>query len=508
MRDLRIFRFIHVPTNVSYTKKGSYESNVTIFIADAVNQKKSNKMRAMMFKGINKKTIVSVYKPVEFPADTAEELAIHFDVENIAKRMARQNLPPGDASSVDAQELQIRQEMEKRAIQAKARIQQDANYKEMEISNISIERDLADLTAIPETFSNTINREYQEAEAELKQLKEQFTVSLDDLQAFKRENNLRREADYPLSKLKSIGLLMVMLISETVLNANFFAQGNELGLLGGAFQALIISLLNVSIGCFFVGVLILRFKNHVSPMKRTLGLVGTILMSVLALMGNLYVGHYRDAMNIDPDNGATVAIQNASEGLFALKDFNSWILVALGVIVFFIALYKGYNWDDIYPGYGRVARRAQSAKDELVVTKDELCDSIHEVYEDHLAKAEQHFRKIQKDRNTLNILFSSIKNDFGLYRNYLSNLRNAYEYLVTLYRQTNKKERETPPPSYFSLPIAISFDELTEVSEPIDRRQQYDECLNKAASEFPEIKNKLLTVQAEKVKLIDEVCKI
>lgn len=51
-----------------------------------------------MFNKLNKKTIVSVYKPVEFPADTAEELAIQLDVENIAKRMARQNLPPSEVA--------------------------------------------------------------------------------------------------------------------------------------------------------------------------------------------------------------------------------------------------------------------------------------------------------------------------------------------------------------------------------------------------------------------------
>jgi hypothetical protein len=461
-----------------------------------------------MFKGISKKTIVSVYKPVEFPADTADELASHLDVENIAKRTARQNLPPSDAASIDAQELQIKHEMDKRAIQAKARIQHDANFKEMEIANISIERDLADLTAIPETFANTINRAYQEAEAQLKQLKEQYTVALDDLQAFKREHNLRREADYSSSYIMNIGLLLLMLIIETVLNANFFAQGNELGLLGGAFQALIISALNVGIGCFIVGFFCLRYTNHISSVKRTLSIIFTILLVIFILFGNLFVGHYRDAMNVDLENGETVALQRLMEGPFSLVDFNSWVLVLLGLVVSFIGIYKGYYWDDKYPGYGKIARRVQAAKDNLITDKNHLSDSIHEVYEEHVVLAEKHFNKIKKDMQNLGTLFSSIKNDFSLYRNYLSNLRNSYEFLVTLYRQTNKKERETPPPNYFATPITISFDELTEISEPVDRRHLFDSYLHKAASEFPEIKNKLLTAQAQKMKLIDEVCKI
>lgn len=460
-----------------------------------------------MFKGINKNTIVSAYKPVEFPADTAEDLAIALDVENIAKRTARQDLPPSDAHSVDAQELQIRQEMEKRAIQAKARIQQDANIKEMDITNLSLERDLADLTALPETFVNTINREYQETESELKELKVQYTVALDDLGAFKRQHRLQRGADYPLSKTKAVGLLLFMLIIETVLNANFFAQGSDLGFLGGAFQALVISVLNVSVGCM-VGAFVLRWKNHISASRRLLGLIGAILFGTLALVGNLFVGHYRDAMGINADDGARVAVQQFMAGPFALQDFNSWVLVALGLIVFFIALYKGYTWDDVYPGFGQVARRVQNAKDELLSTKAELTDSIQEIYEEHVELSEKHYKKMQQDKQKLEILFSSMKNDFVLYRNYLSNLKNAYQYLISLYRQTNKKERTSNAPEYFSQPITITLDELTNVQEPTDRRQQFDEYLTKAAADFPEIKNKLLTAQSEKIQQINEICKI
>lgn len=460
-----------------------------------------------MFNGPKKDKIVSAYKPVEFPADTAAKLASDWFVEDIAKRMGRQDLPPSDAHSLDAQELQFKQEMEKLAIQAKARIQQDANFKEMEIANLSLERDLADLTALPETFTNTINREYQENESELKQLKSQYIVALDDLETFKRQNGLRREADYPLSKAKSVGLLLIMLILETVLNANFFAQGADLGFLGGAIQAFVISVLNVSVGCM-VGAFIFRWKNHISTARRLLGLIGTILFGTLALIGNLFVGHYRDAMSIDPDNGARVAVQQFLNGPFALQDFNSWVLVALGLIVFFLALYKGYTWDDIYPSFGRVDRRVQSAKEELLATKAELTDSIQDIYEEHVQNAEGHYKKMQKDKQQLEILFSSMKNDFALYRNYLSNLKNAYQYLITLYRQTNKKERNTAPPVYFSEPIVISLDELTEVNEPIDRRQLFDSYLTKAAADFPEIKNKLLAAQAEKIQQINELCKI
>lgn len=460
-----------------------------------------------MFNKIKKHTIVSAYKPVEFPADTAEDLAIALDVENIAKRMARQDLPPSDAHSVDAQELQLKQEMEKRAIQAKARIQQDANFKQMEISNLSLERDLADLSALPETFTNTINRLYQEKESELRLLKAQYTSALDDLQAFKRENGLRREADYPLSKVNAFGWLGLMLIGETILNSSFFSQGSDQGLLGGAFVALIISMLNVLIG-WGTGFLFLRWKNHISSFRKFSGLFITFLAFLIAILGNLFVGHYRDAMKIDPDIGGALAVQNFFSGPFNLLDFYSWVLFALGTLVFSLALFKGYKWDDVYPGFGRVTRIVQNTKEDLWDAKNELTDEIQTIFEEHVESAEKHYKKMQTDKQQLELLFSSIKTDFDLYRSYLSNLKHAYQYLITLYRQSNKKERSLPSPAYFSEPIVISLDELTEVHEPIDRRHQFDNHLTKASSDFPEIKNKLLTEQASKIQIINEICKI
>lgn len=460
-----------------------------------------------MYIGPKKEKIVTAYKPIEFPADTAEELSISLDVENIAKRNARQDLPPSDATSVDAHELSFMQEITRQAIRAKALIQHNATYKKGELEKLSIERDLADLISVPETFTHSINLVYEEKEAEIRELKTQYNIALDDLQAFKRLNGLRREADFPPSKTKAIGLLLLMLIVETALNANFFAHGSDLGLLGGASQALIISLLNVSIGAM-AGAFILRWKNHVSAIKRVSGLVLTIFVGFFAFIGNLLVGHYRDAMGINPDEGEKIAVQHFLKGYFALQDFSSWVLVAIGLIVFFIALFKGYTWDDVYPGFGRVARRVQIAKDELLATKDDLLERLQEIYQEHEENSEKCYDKIRRDKQSLENIVTSMRTEFDLYRSYIDNLSNAYNYIVTLYRQTNKKERTSSPPLYFSEAISISLDRLIDLEEPIDQRLLFDNCLTQASTELSENKNKMLTAQAEKVRLINEICKI
>jgi len=54
---------------------------------------------------------------------------------------------------------------------------------------------------------------------------------------FRKENQLEREANYPKSKVLFWGLLFIILILESMANSYFYAQGSDLGLLGGVLQA-------------------------------------------------------------------------------------------------------------------------------------------------------------------------------------------------------------------------------------------------------------------------------
>ncbi|MEP7027098.1 MAG: hypothetical protein ABI960_00755, partial [Candidatus Eisenbacteria bacterium] len=69
-----------------------------------------------------------------------------------------------------------------------------------------------------------------------------------DLRAFVRERRLAREASYPTSRLLHFGIIALVVVVESVANAEFFASVSTLGLVGGFLQAVGVSLVNVVSG--------------------------------------------------------------------------------------------------------------------------------------------------------------------------------------------------------------------------------------------------------------------
>lgn len=82
-----------------------------------------------------------------------------------------------------------------------------------------------------------------------------------DLRAFVRERRLMREASYPTSRLLHFGIIALVVVVESVANAEFFASVSTLGLVGGFLQAVGVSLVNVVSGVL-AGYFCLRGLNR------------------------------------------------------------------------------------------------------------------------------------------------------------------------------------------------------------------------------------------------------
>ena len=72
---------------------------------------------------------------------------------------------------------------------------------------------------------------------------------------------LRRTASYPDSHILTFALLIIALITESMLNGVFFAEGSDAGLIGGVATALVISFFNISVG-FVTGFLVTRIGGY------------------------------------------------------------------------------------------------------------------------------------------------------------------------------------------------------------------------------------------------------
>lgn len=181
-----------------------------------------------------------------------------------------------------------------------------------------------------------------------------------DLRDFKRENGLKRAATYQESWLYHFAFVIILIIVESLANMYFFAQGNELGYLGGFIQAILIAFVNVGVAVA-VGYFPLRAIHHRNWGYKVGGILVLLLYFVASFWMDLVVGHYRDILAVDPDRALADAIPSTVANPFGLS-FDSMMLLVTSLLAAALGVYKGYTYEDKYPSYGRIHRRYRDAR--------------------------------------------------------------------------------------------------------------------------------------------------
>ncbi|MBN8430880.1 hypothetical protein JF535_08440 [Microbulbifer salipaludis] len=208
-----------------------------------------------------------------------------------------------------------------------------------------------------------------------------------DLEIFRNRNGLTREADYRESRLLHHSVIFFIVILETVLNAFFLSKGSDLGLVGGFFQAFIISLINLGFAAFMA--FSLRNCFHQSLFRKLGAAVlcsAIVATSVTFVLG---VGHYREALEQNPFAASQLAMTSLWSAPLGIQDFNSWIMVVVSGIALILLTAKFFVVDDRYPGYTAITRRVRrlqrawgEAFEDAVESVNELADEIHEALAD------------------------------------------------------------------------------------------------------------------------------
>ena len=236
----------------------------------------------------------------------------------------------------------------------------------------SIDEDDTDIVAceksvrlIPEEFVQNARHLLSDRAPEMQRVTERRSSRRQEYKEFCQENRLKRVAKVPetINSILQILSLIVIVIVDTFANSTFFASGLENGLIGGIIIAFLAATSN-AFYCFFLG---LASKNifHVNPTKRVLGwlaLISAILGSACIAVS---VGHYRDALQISPDNAAVLALQNLSNSPLDLVDIQSYFLAFLTLAFGTTSLIDGIFWKDLYPGFteitnGELSNQVQS----------------------------------------------------------------------------------------------------------------------------------------------------
>lgn len=330
-----------------------------------------------------------------------------------------------------------------------------------------------DLTGMLEDIRDTCRSSITDFIAEIIKAKEEIITSRDrvqskanDLKLFKEENDLIRSASYPNRnhKIFSYGLLLFLFLVETIGNAVFLSKGNELGFLGSYTEAIYISFINIGTA-YLAGVLATRHMFHKNKIQKLFGF--TVLLAALSLSGmlNLLVAHYREISGAGFFSTAgNVAIQKILNDPWGLESIQSWILFLAGWLFWLIALVDSHKLDDNYPGYGKVARAAEQAKDDYAYFKSEVIDELKYLKDE----SESDIKEIRDRLGDVQGQISSILNDKNLlqedYANFTQKVKHQFNLMIQSYRDANREARNRAP-SWFKGSLEIHVPEVKDVSD-------------------------------------------
>ena len=414
-------------------------------------------------------------------APSVSELVERFDLKKHGRDRGRQELPPADSPRLDAPETEVIAHCEDRFTDQLAEYNKHRTVLEerMRTSDGAGAGD-ADV----EQACLDIREAVEEERPELESLAGEAQQAIGDLNQFKRDEKLTRDADYPENRRLQVGVLLGLLVVETLVNGLFFGANLRTGTFGGVSYAVLISVFNV-IGLGLLAAVTYRWTKHRGTMQ-VFGWVGLALVTVAAIGWNLFVGHYREALAADyppepdavqsaPDATTTEAGVEACwrgddeadadrEALclfvrspFALGGFQSYMLWLIGLFAWLLGTHEWYRNDDPYPGYGKRARKRRKAEKKLADERAELLQTLKEEQDKAQRRLLGAFTDPVDSRKLGLSAFDDLKRRHRDFRDFAKSLEASVRGALDIYRTNNGETRSTPEPTVWQVPWAAAW---------------------------------------------------
>ena len=436
---------------------------------------------------LKKESIVPVKKLQDFTFLDRDEFLSDNDVDALAKKEARVNLPATASKGMDANELTFTQQLTQAATAATMTLNNSLADIAKGVATIDVEAEKAELDNAVNKIEAELKKEYESQAEELEELKKDAELRQDDVDKFKKENKLKREAIYKDSYLMMAATILAALVIETGLNSSLLADASNFGLFGGASQAIIISVINISLG-LVVGMGAWPKTNHIDKVQSTLGYFFLILGSSAVLVFNLLIGHYREVLLENPDDSGIAAVQQFTEGMFNLTEIESIFLVVIGLLVAGLSFWKGMTQNDKYPGYAHVSKQRDLARELLYEAKEEALEELNTINQDCEQGLQKLLRKVTIDHSRCTTLISTFDQQQKLYESYIIDLAQTGEIAVSRYRQVNRSNRSDDAPAYFDSEIAIDFKQKPTIPKIPDIKGKLNKVVEDFGSRIPALK--------------------
>jgi hypothetical protein len=384
------------------------------------------------------------------PRIAVEQVAKELDLENEARRLAAAGLPaPGETAltAIEAKAVQRVETVRNDCVRwASARLNTLNDQPRQDVPLLVTEALAAD-----KSFERQAAAIIAEHDHVVEELAQQAEVRERELADFRARNQLTRPATYPegSATFARYAVLLALIVIEGTANAYFFSQGLESGLIGGFLAAGLFAAVNL-VTAFVLGKYAVPLVFHRNPAVTVLGVFAAGFAVACMISVGLAIAHFRDALVADaaePARAAWLALKSAP---YALRDVMSWLLFAISVLFAVFALFDGLSSEDLYPGYGRVARRAQQSRNDYLGELQLIRSRLETIKNDELTRIE---RNLQKARALVAEAAAMVREKKWARTQLEAALLDAESCLGTLikiFRDENQLHRGSlPPPRYF-----------------------------------------------------------
>lgn len=396
------------------------------------------------------------------PAQYAGELNGHLTQLTMkARDEAVANRPPSDALRLDQNEAEIITEAERFAAEA------HRAYASVLAQSSRVAHELQQQTPvldsrIQQVLSETAVRSEADAElsgasAELVSLAESRMQAHTDLKYFRERHGIKIEATYPESHVWHFAIILLFAFIEAFANSFFYE--NSQGLLGGFVVAAGVSVVNLA-SALGLGMLF-RYRNLKDPEKRYAGWFCLLAFAVITLYCNALFATFRAEYQTLKDPSDTAALRHAFRvavsqarhfftGDTNLGDFLSFILFALGIILSCLAFYKGYTFDDVYPGHGKLHRKYRQARAEEERAIERVRDKLKSFLQSKREALQSLTREIARTINESGVRAAQLQQARAHFRTQQDLIQQDCNLALQTYRNANVAIRPTPAPAYFT----------------------------------------------------------
>lgn len=436
-------------------------------------------------KTMNSDEILAWYEREALPNQEfdVEALARELDLDQQAMNAARIGQPPDSDETLDQNQQQVLTVIRSRlnalwktSNDALDSLQQRRNALDLSEQNYST-GNVTDMIAI------YVDRVLGSHRATLIRARMDHVVDLQNFRFFQSYHNIHHKAVYPDSPMLHWAILSAIILAESVMNGYFFSSSNDLGLLGGLFQAGAISVVNIAMAVL-AGSYPLRWMYHQNPKMKVAGAFTLTIWAGIALAFNLAVAHYRGLLESDPLNAIRLVLDLMRRNPLSLDNFDSIVLFLMGVLFGLAAMIKSFRADDRYPRYGALDRQRLATQDAYDQAKQDMRDAVDRAVDDGRREV---IESIQRARATLSEFERNIGHTRSVYTEYDTACRDAgdaQKALLQRYRAANTKIRVSPAPAYFST-----------FPDPPQPHALHDSELDKAETEFQALEGELARLE-------------